>query len=70
MKTYVSPRILAILVPEKAAIPRDVPGPSPETVRVLVNPRRPGPVDLKRLRRDELAETFSFKRKGFQKHVK
>lgn len=70
MKPYAPPKILAILIPEKAPIPREIPEPSPETVKVLVNHRIPEPPYMKQYLRDQLAETFPFKRKGYRKHVK
>lgn len=70
MKTYAKPVVLKVILAEKHA-PAKGPDFNPESIRILERTRHPlYPEDLKQFQKQQLAETFSFKRKGFRKHQK
>ena len=70
MKTYAKPAVLAVIIAEKRAPSRE-PDFNPDSIQILERARHPlYPEDLKQFQKQQLAETFSFKRKGFRKHQK
>ncbi len=70
MKTYAKPAVLAVIIAGKRAPSREH-NFNPDSIQILERTRHPlYPEDLKQFQKQQLAETFSFKRKGFRKHQK
>ena len=73
MTTYESPAITSVILAEKPHRPvrNTIPEPEPYTILVYKEqPRHLYPEDIKKFHKQQLADTFSFKRKGFRKFQK
>lgn len=69
MKHYEAPAVKAVMQTVKY---EPLEEPKANTDKIVIFNRAPSiyPEDLKRFHKQQLAETFSFKRKGFRKHQK
>ena len=68
--SYIPPVVLAVIMTGKA-IPAQAPQFNPETIRIYHHaPNSVYPEDIRKFHKQQLADTFSFKRKGFHKHQK
>ena len=70
MKNYSRPLVKAVILAEKHTPARE-PYFNPDSIQILERPRYPIYMEnLKKFHKQQLADTFSFKRKGFHKHQK
>ena len=68
--SYIPPVVLAVIMTGKA-IPAQAPQSNPETIRIYHHaPSLVYPEDIRKFHKQQLADTFSFKRKGFRKFQK
>ncbi len=70
MKSYIPPVVLAVIMTGKA-IPAQAPQFNPETIQIYHHaPSLVYPANIRKFHKQQLADTFSFKRKGFRKFQK
>lgn len=68
MKNYSRPLVKAVVIAEAPPMEPDF---NPDSIQILKRPQYPiYKENLEKFHKQQLADTFSFKRKGFHKHQK